>query len=67
MPEPRENPMSRAMSTARPDTSIPRPPGCHCNGETLELVLTAPRVGPFPELRTYRCAECGHVETVEAE
>lgn len=40
---------------------------CTCNGEALELVVTAPRVGPFPELRTYRCADCGHVVTLEAE
>lgn len=43
-------------------------PTCNdCNGEALELVVTAPRVGPFPELRTYRCRDCGHVVTVEAE
>jgi hypothetical protein len=30
------------------------------------LVGTAPAVGPFPELRTFRCRRCGHVETVEA-
>jgi DNA-directed RNA polymerase subunit RPC12/RpoP len=38
-----------------------------CSGEALELVVTAPRVGPFPELRTYRCADCGQVVTVESE
>jgi rubredoxin len=24
-----------------------------------------PRVGPLPELVTYQCPVCGHVETVE--
>jgi len=55
------------MPTTQPDAASPQPPTCRCNGEGLELVVTAPRVGPFPELRTYRCAECGHVVTVEAE
>ncbi len=32
----------------------------------MTLVRTLPRVGSFPELRTYRCAHCGAVETVEA-
>ena len=26
----------------------------------------APALGPFPELQTFRCRRCGHVETVEA-
>ena len=55
------------MPNAQPDTSEQQPPACACNGEALVLVLTAPRVGPFPELRTYRCPDCGHVVTVEAE
>jgi hypothetical protein len=38
--------------------------GC-CAGEDLTLVGTAPGVGPFPELRTFRCRRCGHVETIE--
>ena len=38
-----------------------------CRGQALELALTVPRVGPLPELRTYRCADCGHVVTVESD
>lgn len=48
------------------DPELSAPPACACNGEALELVFTAPRVGPFPELRTYRCSDCGHVTTLEA-
>ena len=51
----------------QPEPDEPPAPACACNGQALELVSTAPRVGPFPELRTYRCADCGHVVTVEAE
>ena len=47
--------------------SPPVPLCRNCNDGSLELVVTAPRVGPFPELRTYRCADCGHVVTVESE
>jgi hypothetical protein len=53
------------LPSAEPD--LADPPTCACNGEALELVLTVPRVGPFPELRTYRCRDCGHVVTVESE
>jgi hypothetical protein len=55
------------MQHARSQPVRPIPPSCACNGEALELVVTAPRVGPFPELRTYRCDDCGHVVTVESE
>jgi uncharacterized Zn finger protein len=43
-----------------------RPPDCTCDGEGLQLVSSLPRVGAMPELHTYRCESCGHVETVEA-
>jgi hypothetical protein len=59
--------MSLAMTHAQPDAPHPQPPTCSCNGEALALVVTAPRVGPFPELHTYRCPDCGHVVTVEAD
>jgi hypothetical protein len=55
------------MAHNQPDQDEQAAPSCPCNGEKLELVLTAPRVGPFPELKTYRCRECGHVVTIEAE
>lgn len=42
-----------------------RPPDCTCDGEGLQLVSSVPRVGAMPELYTYRCEACGHVETVE--
>jgi len=37
-----------------------------CHGAPMVLIKTTPRVGSFPELRTYRCAKCGHVETLES-
>jgi hypothetical protein len=43
-----------------------RPPDCTCDGEGLVLVSSVPRVGAMPELHTYRCEACGHVETIEA-
>jgi uncharacterized Zn finger protein len=39
---------------------------CTCDGEGLTLVSRVPRVGAMPELYTYRCEACGHVETLEA-
>jgi hypothetical protein len=44
-----------------------RPADCTCNGDGLELVSRVPRVGAMPELETYRCEACGHVETREVE
>lgn len=55
------------MPRVDPDSDDHLPPSCTCDGDALELVLTAPRVGPFPELRTFRCNDCGHVVTVESE
>ena len=51
----------------RPDVAQPRPPDCTCDGEGLTLVSRVPRVGGMPELCTYRCEACGHVETLEAQ
>lgn len=44
-----------------------RPANCTCDGEGLELVSRVPRVGAMPELATYRCEACGHVETREVQ
>ena len=44
-----------------------RPPDCTCDGEGLEPVGRVPRVGAMPELVTYRCEACGHVETREVK
>lgn len=41
------------------------PADCKCEGEGLAPVSRIPRVGAMPELVTYRCPACGHVETVE--
>ncbi len=45
----------------------PRPADCTCNGDGLEPVSRVPRVGSMPELVTYRCEACGHVETREVK
>jgi hypothetical protein len=39
---------------------------CHC-GQPMKLIKTVPRIASFPELRTFRCQKCGHVETVEVK
>lgn len=51
----------------RPVPFVPISPGgseC-CAGNDFVLVGTAPAVGPLPELQTFRCRICGHVETIE--
>lgn len=40
---------------------------CSCRGEAMTLIRINPRLGALPELRTYRCAQCGAVETIEAK
>ena len=32
----------------------------------MTLVRSSPGVATLPELRTYRCNQCGYVETIEA-
>jgi len=49
-----------------PDPVQPRPSDCTCDGDGLTLVSRVPRFGAMPELCTYRCEACGHVETLEA-
>ena len=59
--------MSGRMQPFDAPSDLESLPTCACNGEALDLVVVAPRVGPFPELRTFRCSECGHVVTLESE
>ncbi len=33
----------------------------------MTLVRVNPKLGALPELRTYRCGQCGAVETVEVK
>ena len=33
----------------------------------MTLARRLPKVGPHPELLTFRCEACGHVETQEAK
>ena len=40
---------------------------CTCLGEGLAPVKRVPRVGAMPELVTYQCPACGHVETLETQ
>jgi hypothetical protein len=36
-----------------------------CCGGPMKLIKTIPRMGFYPELRTYRCEQCHNVETIE--
>ena len=54
------------MTAGKPAGAEPAP-RCACSDQTMKLVRTVPGVGSFPELRTFRCERCGHVETVEAK
>jgi hypothetical protein len=38
-----------------------------CCGEPMKLIKSIPRIGPYPELQTYRCERCHNVETIEVE
>jgi len=33
----------------------------------MKFIENLPKVGPFPELWTFLCPECGNVQTVERE
>ena len=38
---------------------------CEICGAPMRLVRITPKVGPHPELQTFRCKDCGHVSTKE--
>ncbi len=41
------------------------PEDCTCLGEGPAPISRVPRLGAMPELVTYQCPACGHVETIE--
>jgi hypothetical protein len=43
------------------------PPRCELCGGIMKLDRSQPRLGPHPELLTFRCHQCGHVVTLAAE
>jgi len=38
-----------------------------CAKKPMALARVIPGAGPYPELRTFQCLGCGHIETIEAE
>jgi predicted RNA-binding Zn-ribbon protein involved in translation (DUF1610 family) len=40
---------------------------CKNCGAPMKFVRSVPRLGPHPELASYVCAKCGHVETRAVE
>ena len=60
--------MSKAMATTNNNpASESTSPDCPCGDGALELVGKTPRVGPYPELQTFRCSSCGEIVTVECD
>ena len=57
----------RNLFGMKPNSFPDLPEDCTCGGEGLAPVSSVPRVGAMPELITYQCAACGHVETIEAQ
>lgn len=51
---------------AAEQAAAPRAPICSCNQKPMKLAFVSPKVGPLAELLTFRCAQCGHVDTIEA-
>jgi hypothetical protein len=44
-------------------TPAHRPVSCEACGNTMKAVRSLPRVGSFPELVTFKCEHCGHLDT----
>ena len=57
------------MTAANPPVQEQRQPSldCPCAGRQMALIRVNPKLGALPELRTYRCGQCGAVETVEVK
>jgi hypothetical protein len=43
------------------------PPRCDLCGGIMKLRRKEPRLGPHPELLSFRCQQCGHVTTLMGE
>jgi DNA-directed RNA polymerase subunit RPC12/RpoP len=53
---------------SQPSTILERPlPVCPVCGERMLLVRSVPKLGRLPELVSYRCATCNHVQTEAVE
>jgi uncharacterized Zn finger protein len=37
---------------------------CHICGEAMRLARVVPKLGPHPELRSFRCGSCGEIRTI---
>jgi hypothetical protein len=40
---------------------------CDICGEAMRLAGVVPKLGPHPELRSFKCDNCDHVRTVVAD
>jgi hypothetical protein len=57
-----------SMLSSDPNSNLVECHGqCPKCGAAMRLVRVTPRLGALPELRTFRCTDCGHVVTVEVE
>ena len=52
---------SLGMSQEKDDNHL----SCELCSGSMRLVGTIPKFGIIPELRTFRCEACGHVDTFE--
>jgi len=49
------------------DSQLPPLPICLICGSPMAVDRVHPKVGRFPELKTFRCDNCGDVRTIEQE
>ena len=59
--------MAADLCPAEDEAKQSAPLACPCEGKAMVLVRVSPKLGALPELRTYRCGQCGAVETVEVK
>src|SRR3982074_1539247 len=43
----------------------PTPPACPRCSQPMRLIRVTPKIGPLPELFTFKCLSCGHIDTME--
>lgn len=43
------------------------PPTCELCRTKMKFIENLPKAGPFPELWTFLCSECGNIQTVEKD
>ena len=67
LPMPKKRNATRKVATRKVATRKAAAPKCAVCADTMKLKRVIPAAHIFPELKTFQCAGCGNLRTVEDE